>query len=87
MTEFICILKKIYIIIQGVSCASPIGLSADDALEICFAAGAHPNVQLFDLSEYSPDVEEYHTGKLVANMFYYFCLGYARRMESNKRQQ
>jgi formiminoglutamase len=32
-----------------------------------------------DLSEYNPLVEEWRTGKLVANMFYYFCMGVAAR--------
>ena len=32
-----------------------------------------------DVSEYNPAVEEYRTGRLVANMFYYFALGMACR--------
>ena len=63
----------------GVSCSSCIGLSAQDALDIMYASGAHPNVDLVDLSEFNPDIEEYRTGRLVVNMFYYFCLGRASR--------
>ncbi|ORZ36274.1 hypothetical protein BCR44DRAFT_64128 [Catenaria anguillulae PL171] len=63
----------------GVSCASPLGLSAQMALDICYVAGSHPAVKLFDLSEFNPTIEEYRTGRLVAFMFYYFCLGLARR--------
>ncbi|KAI9221047.1 hypothetical protein BC828DRAFT_382096 [Blastocladiella britannica] len=63
----------------GVSCASPLGLSAQQALDICYVAGNHPAVRLFDLSEYNPEIEEYRTGRLVAFMFYHFCLGLATR--------
>eukprot|EP01135_Chromosphaera_perkinsii_P007857 Nk52_evm49s1020 gene=Nk52_evmTU49s1020 len=61
----------------GVSCASSLGLSAQDAIEIMLVSGKHPNVKLVDLSEFNPEIEDYRTGKLVANMFYYFCLGRA----------
>lgn len=63
----------------GVSCSSALGLSAHDALEMCRMAGQHPKVRLCDLSEYNPVIERYRTGKLVAQMFYYFALGLARR--------
>jgi formiminoglutamase len=36
-------------------------------------------VALFDLSEFNPDIEDYRTGRLVANMFYHFCAGVALR--------
>ncbi|KAL6065220.1 Arginase [Balamuthia mandrillaris] len=67
----------------GVSCPATIGLSAEDALEICFAAGKDPRVALFDLSEYNPQIEDYRTGRLVANMFYFFALGVAARSSSS----
>jgi formiminoglutamase len=63
----------------GVSCPSPIGLTAMEALEICRIAGAHCKVSLFDLSEFNPTVEDYRTGKLVTQMFYFFTLGVATR--------
>jgi formiminoglutamase len=44
----------------------------------CLVVGTS-QVALFDLSEYNPDIEDYRTGRLVANMFYYFCAGVARR--------
>jgi hypothetical protein len=87
-----------------------IGLTAQEALDICMFAGRCRNVcaakhqqdnrsthqsntltatshslthsykvRLMDLSEYNPLVEEWRTGKLVANMFYYFCMGVAAR--------
>jgi formiminoglutamase len=63
----------------GVSCPSPIGLSAQEALDICYLAGKNSKVKLVDVSEYNPQEEGYRTGKLVANMFLYFVLGYTQR--------
>jgi formiminoglutamase len=71
----------------GVSAPGVVGLTSAEALQICFAAGAHPRVRLFDLSEYNPLAEPgadgimagYRTGKLVAAMFYHFLLGLATR--------
>jgi hypothetical protein len=72
------------------------GLSAQDACEICFVAGTvfaclplltvclagmEPRVEIVDVSEYNPQVEEHRTGRLVAHMFYYFCLGMALRLQ------
>ena len=65
----------------GVSCPGTIGLSAHDALFMAYAAGLNPRVRLFDLSEFNPKMDEYRTGRLVANMFYYFCLGVASRKQ------
>jgi len=65
--------------VPGVSCPSPLGLSAQDALDICYLAGQNSKVQLFDLSEYNPQEEGYRTGKMVANMFLFFVLGYLNR--------
>eukprot|EP00002_Diphylleia_rotans_P011807 TRINITY_DN2322_c0_g1_i3.p1 TRINITY_DN2322_c0_g1~~TRINITY_DN2322_c0_g1_i3.p1 ORF type:complete len:253 (-),score=63.98 TRINITY_DN2322_c0_g1_i3:29-787(-) len=63
----------------GVSCPATIGLSAEEALEICFEAGRSPKVRLFDLSEFNPTIEDYRTGRLVVFMFYYFLLGLSLR--------
>ena len=63
----------------GVSCPATIGLSAQHALNMCLYAGIHNHVKLFDISEFNPRIEDYRTGRLVANMFYYFLLGYAIR--------
>lgn len=63
---------------QGVSCPGQRGLSAADALQIAFLSGRHPKVRLMDLSEFNPDVADpYMTARLVASIFYYFCLGRA----------
>lgn len=51
------------------------GLTAEEALEIAFLAGKCEKVIIFDLSEYNPAVEDFKTGKLLSNIFYYFCLG------------
>ncbi|KAJ3229067.1 hypothetical protein HDU81_005682 [Chytriomyces hyalinus] len=64
----------------GVSCPSPMGLSAKDALDICFESGKNPRVALFDLSELNPQIEEYRTARLTAMMFHYFLCGVASRV-------
>lgn len=63
----------------GVSCPATIGLSSQDALGICYASGRHAGTRIMDLSEFNPKVEDYRTGRLVANMFYYFAMGVASR--------
>ncbi len=63
----------------GVSCPGIMGLRAKEAFEMAFAAGAHPKVDLFDLSEYNPLIEEERTGRLAVGIFYHFCLGVAAR--------
>ncbi|KAL0487679.1 formiminoglutamase [Acrasis kona] len=63
----------------GVSCPSPIGLTAYEALRLCFIAGSNPKVSLMDLSEYNPLIEDYRTAKLVTQMFYYFVMGFTSR--------
>lgn len=60
----------------GVSCPSVDGgLTAEEAIEIAFLSGKCKNVSLMDISEYNPAVEDYRTGRLLSNIFYYFCLG------------
>ena len=64
----------------GVSCPSVDGgLTSEEALEIMMIAGRDSRVCIVDLSEYSPQVEEYLTGRLLANLVYYFYMGYAQR--------
>jgi len=63
----------------GVSCPGIMGLRAKEAFEMAFSAGAHPKVDLFDLSEYNPLIEEERTGRLAVGIFYHFCLGVASR--------
>jgi formiminoglutamase len=63
----------------GVSAPGSVGLSAQDALDMCFEAGRNPKVKLMDLSEYNPIIEGYNTGRLVANMFIYFAMGLVQR--------
>ena len=66
----------------GVSCPGIMGLRAKEAFQIAFAAGAHPKVDLFDLSEYNPLIEEERTGLLAVGIFYHFCLGVASRKQA-----
>jgi formiminoglutamase len=69
----------------GVSCPSVDGgLTAEEAVELGFLAGQTPQVALVDLSEYNPAVEDYRTGRLLSNIFYYFCLGYTLRNEERE---
>jgi len=63
----------------GVSCPAVIGLSAQEALDIAFAAGQHPHTRLLDLSEYNPTIEEDRTARLVSNIIYYFLMGVSSR--------
>jgi formiminoglutamase len=64
----------------GVSCPSVDGgLTSEEALEIAYISGSTSNVSLVDMSEYNPAVEDYRTGRLLSNIFYYFVLGYSQR--------
>ena len=65
----------------GVSCSSSAGLTPDEAFDIARIAGRNKDVRLFDLSEYNPEIEEYRTGKLCAEIFYYFALGFAEKLK------
>ncbi|KAF8566712.1 hypothetical protein P879_10026 [Paragonimus westermani] len=66
----------------GVSCPSPVGLSSEEALGLCFVAGASKAVDLMDISEFNPRIESSQTSRLVVNMIYHFVLGYSRRFVS-----
>lgn len=63
----------------GVSCPGVMGLRAKEAVDMAFIAGGHPQVALFDLSEYNPLIEDERTGRLAVAMFYHFWLGMASR--------
>lgn len=65
------------------SCSSPDGISAEDAIHICYISGLNPNVMLMDCSEYNPEIDEYRTGRLLAMMFHAFACGISQR-KSNK---
>ena len=68
----------------GVSCPSVDGgLTSKEAVEIGFLSGLSDKVVLMDMSEYNPAAEDQRTGRLLANIFYYMCLGVSARM-SNK---
>ena len=68
----------------GVSCPATIGLTAQDAFDICVEAGACARTRLVDLSEMNPAVEGYRTPRLAVNMFYAFLIGFARRRQQPK---
>lgn len=65
----------------GVNDPSCRGLTAQEALDVCFVAGKHPHTRLFDITGYNPKVEKDRTGKLVANLIYYFLMGVAARFD------
>jgi len=66
----------------GVSCPANVGLTAQEAVDICFISGASPNVRMMDISEFNPDIESYRTGRLVTLMIYNFAMGYAKRKQA-----
>ncbi|GKT35371.1 Ureohydrolase like protein [Aduncisulcus paluster] len=70
-----------YAFCPGCSCPSPMGLTSEEAIDIMYEAGRNSRVRMVDMPEFNPDAEEYLTGKLVATMFYFFVLGYGRRLE------
>lgn len=65
--------------VPGVSCPAVIGLTAQEALDICFESGKNPKVSLFDLSEFNPLIEEYRTGRFIGYMLAYFAYGVSLR--------
>lgn len=70
----------------GVSCPGTVGLTAQEALEMCRIAGKAPNVLLMDLSELNPVVEDYRSPRLAVMMFYYFLMGVAERRGGNSAE-
>ena len=68
----------------GVSCPAGVGLTAEDACRICFVAGADPRVDLIDISELNPVVEDFRSPRLAVLMFYYVLLGIASRTSAGK---
>merc|ERR1712154_470414 len=68
----------------GVSCPSPIGLTAIEAGNMCFVSGQNRNVMIMDMSEFNPNAESYLTGKLLSWMFYNFVLGVSIRCDAIK---
>ena len=66
-------------ILPGVSTRSYDGLSAHEALQISFLAGSDENVAVFDLCGLNPDIEDSRSPMFVAQMAYYFILGFFKR--------
>jgi len=63
----------------GVSCPSTRGISAEDALDICYQAGLSNNIRIFDISEFNPRIENSITPRLVVNMIIYFLMGLSNK--------
>lgn len=61
---------------DSVSCSSPLGFTAEQALKICYNSGKCPYLRLIDISEFNPAMGNCSkTGRLLATLFYYFLLG------------
>ena len=67
----------------GVSCPGTMGLTAEEALMICFTSGASKRVVALDISEFNPKIENNITLRLVTQMIYYFILGFRIRQKIN----
>jgi len=65
----------------GVSAPATVGLTAQEACDLCFEAGLCLSVRLMDVSEFNPQVEDYRTGKLLALLFYHFVLGRVKALK------
>ena len=63
----------------GVSCPSPIGITAGDATRICYLAGENKNVSIVDFSELNVAIEDDLSSRLVCLMIYNFLLGITAR--------
>ena len=68
----------------GVSCPSTRGLTAEEALSICFNSGSTQRVVGLDISEFNPKIENNITLRLVTQMIYYFILGFQVRKNKLK---
>lgn len=67
----------------GVSAPGTLGLTAEEATEMCREAGKNKNVRLLDMSEFNPQIEEDRTARLIVHMFYNFLLGVAERQKTS----
>jgi formiminoglutamase len=69
-----------------VSCSSPLGLTAQEALDICYVSGRRNEVRLIDFSEFNPTVgNSEKTVKLMAAMAYQFLVGLTQRSATRPR--
>ena len=62
------------------------GLASEDVITLCYEVGYQlGGVQgvlgSFDLAEYNPYVEDWHTGRMAATFFYYFALGLSKGLQ------
>lgn len=56
------------------------GFSSEEIFEIILQAGKERKVTSVDVTEYNHKVEDWITGKIVANLFYYYAMGIATRV-------
>ena len=68
----------------GVSCPSVVGgFTAEEAIEIGLLAGCCDKVQMMDINEFNPGIEDFRTGRLVANIVYHLILGSTKRQKAS----
>lgn len=63
----------------GVPKAQKNGLTGEEIIEIMFQSGRSKKIISVSVSDYNPRIEDWRTGRLISNMFYYFSLGYCSR--------
>jgi len=63
----------------GVGAKQKQGLFSEEMIEIMFQSGVNKKIASVDISGYCPGSEDYRTGHLLCNMFYYFVMGFTRR--------
>ncbi len=66
--------------VPGVSKPCVVGISTEDAVNLCLEAGQSHKVVGVDVCDYNPFIEDWSSGRLVATMFYYLALGLSARL-------
>jgi hypothetical protein len=51
-------------------------------LEIMYLSGLERKIISVDISDYCPKFEDFRTGNLISNLFYYFVMAYSIRLSS-----
>lgn len=55
------------------------GFTSEEAIEIALLAGICAQVKVLDISEFSPAIEDFRTGRLVSSLIYSLLLGHTKR--------
>jgi len=69
---------------------SPTGFSVEEAIEMCYLIGRilgeTKKLACISLCEYNPFVEDFHTGRIVASLFYYLSLGLSMTKDNRPQE-